>query len=134
MTTHEVPSDLQQFLRDHVETYEQLEILVLLAGAPDRHWSADDIAAALRVDHAVVTEGLAHLDRAGVLVASGPDTAPRFAARPDHAAMVVRLADVYRRDRLGIMNRMTSNALERVRTSALRAFTSAFLLGKKNDG
>lgn len=134
MTTHEIPSDLQQFLRDHVETYEQLEILVLLAGAPDRHWPADDIAAALRLDHAVVAEGLAHLERAGVLEASGPDTARRFAARPDHAAMVARLADVYRRDRLSIMNRMTSNALERVRTSALRAFTSAFLLGKKNDG
>jgi hypothetical protein len=134
MTTHEIPSELRQFLRDHVETYEQLEILVLLAGAPDRHWRGDDIAAALHLDRAVVAEALAHLDRAGVLEPGGGDAAPRVAARPDHAVMLARLAEVYRRDRLGIMNLMTSNALERVRTSALRAFTSAFLLGKKNDG
>jgi hypothetical protein len=134
MTTHEIPSELRQFLRDHVETYEQLEILVLLAGAPDRHWHGDDIAAALHLDRAVVAEALAHLDRAGLFEAAGADAAPRLAARPDRAAIVARLAEVYRRDRLGIMNLMTSNALERVRTSALRAFTSAFLLGKKNDG
>ena len=47
------------------------------------------------------------------------------------------LAESYDENRLEVINLMNTNAIERVRTSAMRAFANSFLLGgggKKNDG
>ena len=37
-----VPEDLQELLRDHLESIEQLDVLSLLRDAAPRVWSADD--------------------------------------------------------------------------------------------
>lgn len=134
MTLHDIPIEVRQLLREHVESYEQLEVLLRFAGTQDRSWSPDEIAAKAGVSPELAGDALAHLSRAGVLAQSDSGATTRFSPHADHAGTIDRLGEIHQRDRLGIMNLMTSHALERVRTSALRAFTGAFLLGKKRDG
>jgi hypothetical protein len=132
MTSHEIPTDVRDLLREHIETYEQLEVLLRFAGTRDRTWTMPEMTAATGVPAEAVADALARLAASGVLTAS--DDGRRFSSSSDRAASIDALGDAFGRDRLGIMNLMTANALERVRTSALRAFTKAFVLGKTHDG
>ena len=50
------------------------------------------------------------------------------------ADLLQALREACERHRLQVMNLMSVYAVQRLRTSALRAFASAFLLGKKRDG
>jgi hypothetical protein len=131
MNQSDVPSDVRRLLHDCVETYDQLEILNLLAQAQDGGWTAARAADALGVAEPAAAEALAALAGAGVLVeTAGPPL--RYTAAAEHALVIARLAEAWSSARLEIMNIITANALERLRTSAMRAFASSFLLGKKN--
>jgi hypothetical protein len=131
---HEIPNDVQQLLHEHVESYEQLEILLLFAGEPDRSWSGRELAAKAGMPIGAAVDAAEHLHQVAVLIRSESGGVARFSARSDLTATIDHLHEAHQRDRLGIMNLMTAFALERVRTSALRAFAGAFQLGKKHDG
>ena len=134
MTDHEITVDVRLLLRDHVETYEQLEILRLFAGTGDAALTPDAAATAAGLRPEAAVEALGHLERTGVLDRSGSTSEPAYRARPDKAQSIDALGESYRHDRLMIMNLMTAHALDRVRTSALRAFAQAFLVGRRRDG
>jgi len=134
MSVRDIPADVREFLREHVESYEQLEVLLIFSRAVDRAWSPGELAVEASVSPEAAREAVEHLSRVGVLAKSGAGADERFMPNAAYAGRIDRLVAEYRRDRLAVMNLMTSYALERVRTSALRAFTGAFLLGKKRDG
>jgi len=48
----ELPEDVRGFIAGHLTSVVQLETLLLLQSAPDRDWTAADVAAALRIDPA----------------------------------------------------------------------------------
>jgi len=124
---------VQQLLRDHVESYEQLECLLLLGRTHPRSWTVDDVATELHSGPAIVADALAHLRQAELVDASTTDGQTRFVyvGPPD---LIEALWHAYATNRLEIMSLMTANSLERVRTSALRTFASAFFLRRKSDG
>jgi hypothetical protein len=129
MTSDRVPQEVADLLREHVQTHEQLETLVWCSreGGPV---SEAGLTAALGIAAPAAAETLHHLATCGVLDRVS-DNPPLYACSPAHAELLRRLGEVYRDDRVQLMTLMTSNALDRVRTSALRAFSRAFLLGKK---
>ena len=134
MTSHEIAVDLHQLLQDHVETYEQLEVLLLFAGRSGEAWTTAEVADAAKLQTPTASEALEDLSRSGVLERTESGGVARFVVCAARARAVDRLGEAYQRDRLGVMNLMTANALDRVRTSALRAFAKAFLLGRERDG
>jgi hypothetical protein len=46
-----VPAPVKRFVKRHIESVEQLEVLLLLRAAADKHWTAEEVARA-RVTHA----------------------------------------------------------------------------------
>lgn len=135
MTRQEIPPDVRQLLHDHVETYAQLEIVGCLAADCDRWRTTAELAAELEIPVASVNEAADHLLRSGLIEETARGGQRVVGCEPDGRALALltRLADAYKVHRLEVINLMSTNALERMRTAAMRAFARAFLLGKRDD-
>ena len=133
MTDDRISMNVRRLLADSVETYPQLECLLLFGRSDNVNWSIQEAAAELHADAAIISEAFEHLGRAGLLQRSRGEFADRFFCAAQQET-VKALWHAYTDSRLDIMNLMTANALERVRTSALRMFAAAFLLDRKKDG
>jgi hypothetical protein len=128
-------AEVQAFLRDRVESYEQLAILLLLrTRGSDSSWSPSAVAKELHLPESVAEQELQAFCRQGLSsVAVYPDRV-EFRYRPESpelAILVEKLAEAYESQRVEVMQMMTTNAIERVRARALRTFANAFLVGKK---
>jgi hypothetical protein len=127
-------------LRERVESFEQLEVLLLVRRRRDTSWTADGVATQLRIDPRVAEESLDQLCRSNLVDVTVGGQALHFRYDPGNAeleAAVDDLARAYADDTLAVMKTMNANAVERVRTSAMRTFANAFVLGekdKKKDG
>lgn len=127
----------QEVLRERIESFEELEILLLLRAERSRAWSVDEVAEWLRVT-AGFAEPLVEKLRARDLIALRESEGARryvYGARaPELDAAVAEIACAYETNRHEILRLMSANAIERVRTSAMRAFADAFLVGRKKHG
>ena len=132
-----LPEDVRALLHEHIESYEQLEVLLLLRRERYEEWTAEALAARLRVRGELVRSALEGLKASGLVVATG--VAPsRFAYRPASSgvdAAAGRLDREYAERPIRIIQLMSANAIDRVRTAALHTFADAFVLKKKDtDG
>jgi hypothetical protein len=135
MEDQPVPAELQQFLLDHVQNYEQLSLLVLLGSNPERVWTVGEASAGTGMPPEYVQDALRSLAAADLmhLQPGPPDTFTMTAG--DTRQLLIGLAALFDSNRLAVMRAMNANAISRVRTGAARAFSSAFLIGKKKkDG
>ena len=134
MADTSISAELRGFLTDHVRTYEQLEILLLMATDADRSWTARSMSEALKIPYDLAVESLQALAEKSVLQAS-PTSEIVFRISSAEAQRHIRsLAEVYSENRLPVMQLLNENALRRMRTDAVRAFSSAFLIRGKKDG
>jgi hypothetical protein len=127
--TQAIPDDVDRFLARHVDTIEQLEVLLLLHRCPATDWTAESVASALYIQPASAARRLAALAGFGLL-ASKAESAPtyRYAPRtPELDATVGRLADTYRERRVAVITAIASRPMENV-----RAFSDAFRFRKKD--
>jgi len=128
--------ELQSFLLEHVESFEQLELLLLLCRERDRERTAAELAQQLRIQVELASEVLHVLCQRGLLAARDSLSEGPFCYQPREAALdaaVLQLLHAYESNRLEVMRVMSANAMARVRGSALRAFTGSFLLRKEKD-
>jgi hypothetical protein len=123
----------RDLLRTHVDAFEDLEILLEVTRDGYRPSGPADLAERLRMTGDQVSGAVERLTAPGLLqlvnglVVLGPlDERTRIGLDE-----LKRLADA---NRLQVMADMSTNAIERLRTGALRAFTRAFILKKDNDG
>jgi len=133
----ELPPEVALLLRDHIESYEQLELLLLLRAEPDRSWTEEALGARLCLPVSLITEALARLQSAGLANVSetGAKKEHQYRLQDERIeATVSELARAYRDHPMPLIRLMTANAIERVRSSALRAFADAFFLRKDKDG
>jgi DNA-binding transcriptional ArsR family regulator len=122
---------LRYFLRDHVSGYEELQALLLLAREAGQDWTESEVAESLNVPVELVSSALESLLSTGMVevVRRGNLTAFRYAPKTDILrGAVVELQRAYSEQRLTVMQMMSANALERVRTATLRRFADAFRL------
>jgi hypothetical protein len=113
MSCAEIPDDVQALLRDHIESYEQLEILLLLRREVGKTWAAEQISERLGISAALAADALAAL-RSSRLVAAQDEPETRYAYAPGKAALeetVNRLASDYATSaRIEIIKLMSANA------------------------
>lgn len=119
---------LKQFLLDHVETLEELQILVWFHRHSGASATDTQIAEETAISLTLVSEALERMANSRIL--SSTDSQP-VAFRYDPADAVVHetLQEVlarYLEDPRAVMQVMTANAIERLRASAMRAFAEAF--------
>ncbi len=147
----QLPDDVQALLRERIESYEQLEALLVLQEEGGR--TAEELCARLRVPLTLVESALRDLQSYGLVqprpVQSQPQpgspqsarqqpepAAQRYVYAPETAALaaaVSHLASAYARDPVPIIKLMSSNAIQRLRTGAVRAFADSFILRKDKD-
>jgi hypothetical protein len=135
VTAGELPPAVAALLRAHVESFEQLEVLLHLHRRRDAARSAPMIAHDLRLGVDVVAEALEHFREVGLVERA--DTSPVVFALSDAAPKadaVAALAKVYDEDRSTVLRLMAGNALDRLRASAIKTFADAFVLGDKPKG
>lgn len=127
----EQPERLRHFLRDHVSGYEELETLLLVASEEARDWTDSEVAALLNAPIEPIAAALESLCSAGILESLRRRhlIAYRYAPRTQMLREdVLELQRAYSEERLTVMQLMSGNALERVRTATLRRFADAFRL------
>jgi hypothetical protein len=121
--------NLRQFLFEHIADYEHLDVLTLLAREPQRVWSAAEAAQSLGLELEVCRSALTHLSESGLLATrSGAEAFHYAPANETLARHVETLIRVYQEHRVEVVRMMSTNAVERVRTAAIRAFSGAFHL------
>lgn len=129
------PEDVRALLRDVVESYEQLETLLGMATRPGDVWDAAEVARRSRLPLDDAEEVLGKLAAAGLLQRT--EGGGRYRYAPSDAAVagvVERLAGLYATRPLEVVKVMSGNAIERLRTAAMRTFSDAFLLRRKPPG
>ena len=130
----DLPEDVRALLHEHIESYEQLEMLLLLRRERYEEWTGQGLAERLRVQAELIDAALAGLEASGLVQPAG--TAPaRYAYRPVSPgldAAVGRLEHEYAERPILVIQLMSANAIERLRTAALHTFADAFVLKKKD--
>jgi hypothetical protein len=116
-------------LFEYIADYEHLDVLTLLAREPERVWSAPAVAQSLGLDLDVCRSALIHLSESGLLATRSGAEEFQFAPESETLARHVEtLGRVYQEQRVEVVRMMSTNAVERVRTAAIRAFSGAFQL------
>lgn len=124
---------LRKLLETRVESFEKLELLMLLRRSPGRT-TVREIARALDLDADDARAVVGALSSGG-LVAWAPDGAISLAPRtPEDQAALDELAHVYEEDKIAVVKAIAETAMDRLRNLAGRAFAEAFVIRKKPKG
>lgn len=111
---------LRRFLFENVTTYDELEALLLIQRQPNTHWAASAASQALGLPEDRCEAALENLAAHPLLVLIGNPLAFRYApASKELAEAAEALQKTYRVDRFAIVQLMTDNAMDRVKTAAL---------------
>jgi DNA-binding IclR family transcriptional regulator len=131
----EIPEDVRSFLEVNIEDYEQLEALLLLHADSLASFSPATVASRVGLAPESAVDALQNLKRRGLAVGPEADGSFRLAPpSPQLAQTLERLAHAYAVTRLEVVKLMSANALERLRSAALRTFSDAFVLKRRRDG
>lgn len=118
------------FVREHVETLEQLELLVLLVKSPERWWDAAAIAEVLGVPATVTRAALERLASRNLL-AIRITTDVHYQFQPGTATLRAAselFAEACRTNRMALFRLMTDT-----QRRAMRDFSDAFRLRRHDD-
>lgn len=133
--SHMIGEEVRVFLRDHIDSYEDLEVLLLLR-REHTGWTSEALCTRLNSTATLIERTLATLVRSRLVNVSHPPTPPSYAYADDDAARdatICALERAYREEPIQIIQLMSTNAIERLRTGAMRAFADAFILRKDKD-
>jgi DNA-binding MarR family transcriptional regulator len=123
-----LPEDVHRFLARHINSVEELEVLLHARQSPGRSWSPTDMARELYSHPTSIEQRFQRLLGAGLLRESA---AGHFQYAPRSAELdqvVARLADTYRERRVAVVSLIASKPIENV-----RAFSDAFRLRKRKE-
>ena len=125
----DISPDVKAFIADYIGSVVQLETLLLLHGAPARAWSAEEVAADLRIDLAWAEAQLDAICEQGLLdCRTGSPRRYVFAPHSSHHRRAVdALATTYAQRRVTVIGLIFAKPVD-----SLRAFSDAFRLGKDN--
>ena len=128
-----LPEDARTLLRTGVDTYERLAVLELLERNTNRRWTVGELSERLKLNTQLIEDALSALQALG-LVSSLPGHGSLYSPTdPGTRTAAERLLQVYREQPHRIIQLLSSYAIERVRTAALRTFADAFVISKKKD-
>ncbi len=127
--TGEIPPAVRDLIQLHIDSVEQLEVLLLLHDHRDRDWSAGDVAAELRTNQQSTATRLADLTARGLVAEGSARDRYRFAPRTDDlAAAVDGLAREYAVRRVSVITSIFAKPLDRI-----RSFADAFRFRRDPD-
>jgi hypothetical protein len=132
VTYEAISQDVKDFIATHIDSVEQLEVLLLLQNDATQEWSAESLAKELRIDAAWAGARLIDLFGRGLLsVRESPDFLYHFNPKFSQSTRIVsQLAETYAQRRVSVINLIYSKPLDNI-----LVFAEAFRLKKeKPDG
>jgi hypothetical protein len=125
MSRPEFSEEVRQFIADHIDAAEQLEILLLLQRSPDKQWTALEVSQAIYTVPASATMRLESLVTDGFAESTG-GADPRYRFNPkndDLRRKLEVLAEAYKADRVSVIKLIFSRPPDPV-----QSFADAFKL------
>jgi hypothetical protein len=128
--TSDLPEEVRRFIAHHIDSVEQLEILLLLHQQPGRAWSSEAVARELRIPSKSAGERLEDMVHDGPLSRQGVSPEEyRYGPESMKLDDAVRgLATRYATHRVSVINLIYSKPIDKIRT-----FADAFRLRKDDD-
>lgn len=123
---------LRRLLEGKLDTFEKLELVIVLRECPDQTCTLGELARQLQVGPDVLRRVVAEVVRTG-LVAHAENDQLRLAAGEADLALIAEGAERYRKDRHEVIALLSSVALDRIRSMAARSFADAFTIRKKKE-
>jgi hypothetical protein len=123
-----LPEDVHTFIHQHMDSVEQLEVLLLLWRTPERGWTSDEVATAVYSHPSSVVRRLAMMLGQGLLREREPGCYQYAPRTPELHAVVTRVDDLYRQRRVAVITLIASKPIENV-----RAFSDAFRIRRKKE-
>lgn len=124
-----IPPDVQAFIREHLSSVAQLEILLLLHGSQPEPFTIDAVAEALRIDPTWAASEIQGLRVRGLFEEIGQQT---FCYSPANARLeqaVDGLAKAFATHRVSVITMIFSTPSDKV-----GGFADAFKLRSDDDG
>jgi hypothetical protein len=118
------PDDVRRFIAAHINSVEQLEVLLLLRRGQRQQWTADEVNREIRSSVAAVAMRLRDLTAHGLLTVNGEHY--QYGPKDPHLdPLIGRLADLYRERSVSVITLIYAPPVDE-----LRAFSDAFKLRK----
>lgn len=131
MSVPKVPKEIREFIARYLPSVEHLETFIVLQRNTTRSWNAAEVAAELRISESTAANVLERLASDNFLdVKISNEILYRF--NPATAALedlASRCADMYRRQRIAIINTVTTASL-----GPMHDFAEAFRIKKGKAG
>ncbi len=121
------PEEVRTLVATHIQSVEQLEVLLLLHAQQGRAWTAAEVAAELRIDAMSAASRLEDLSARGFLDHAG-GTYTFHSIDSAMSRAVTALAEAYRDRRVSLINLIFSKPVDKV-----RLFADAFKLRKDEE-
>lgn len=127
--TAEIPVAVRELIQQHIDSVEQLEVLLLLHDQPGRDWSAAEVSEELRTNEQSTATRLADLTARGLVAEGAARGVYRYAPRTHHLdAAVDGLAREYAVRRVSVITLIFAKPLDRI-----RSFADAFRFRRDSD-
>lgn len=124
------PAKIYQFLREHIRTIAQLELLLLVHRSPEKSWTVEEIAKQLYIPSSFAASILESLRKSG-LVAMKDDNQQEYRFMPKSAELgqiVDELETLYRERPVATIHAIHSTSMD-----TLQNFADAFRIRKTKD-
>lgn len=123
-----LPDDVARFLHQHIDSVEQLEVLLLVRFSPGRSWSPEDMARELYSHPTSIAQRFQSLLGRGLLRESAPGHYQYAPRSTDLDRLVAHLAETYRERRVAVISLIASKPMENV-----KAFSDAFRIRRRRE-
>jgi DNA-binding IclR family transcriptional regulator len=121
-----ITEDVQRFITGHIESAEQLDLLMLLHAQQGRTWSAEEVSQAVFSVPQSVARSLERLAEHGLAASEGAPPAYRYApGNAETDARVAAVAAAYRANRVEVVKLVFTP-----RADPVRSLADAFRLRK----
>ena len=124
-----IPPDVQAFIRRHLSSVAQLEVLLLLHGNPGQPFTTDDVATALRIDPTWAASEIRGLRDRGLFEERDAGAFCYAPADDALATAVDGLAKSFSTHRVSVITMIFSTPSDKV-----GGFADAFKLRSDDDG
>lgn len=128
-STARLPPPVQQLLETQLDSFEKLELVLVLHAAPARSATLVELARQLQFPQELVGRIVYQLAETGLVQVDGGTA--HFVERPGQRAALDELRATYDDDRVLIVTTLSEIAMKRIRGMAARTFADAFRLRKK---
>lgn len=110
--------DVLEFSRAYIRSVWALELLLFLRQRADTSWSPEDLVRELRSSESVVSESLASLMAAGLVVAEKAGAYRYMAASPEIDRLAGQLARVHQERPIAVAKAILSTPNDKLKTFA----------------